>query len=107
MKIKSLNDKLSEYLKVHNLQKRFNKQVLIFEANPHPPSLKLEILEPKHLHIYSFRLDRKYRIIFIITNHEAEIIAITNHYPKLFIKAYSQGLPVRSFRPSLSGYAHK
>jgi len=80
MKIKPLNDKLSEYLKFHNLQKSFDKQVLVFETNPHHPSLKLEVLEPKHLRIYSFRLNRKYRVIFIITNNEAEIITITNHY---------------------------
>lgn len=80
MKTKPLKETLSEFLKSRNLQKKYAKQILIFESNPYHPSLKLEVLEPKHLRIYSFRLDRKYRVIFIITDNQAEIIAITNHY---------------------------
>jgi len=34
----------------------------------------------KYLRIYSFRIDKKYRAIFIYTNNEVEIITITNHY---------------------------
>jgi Txe/YoeB family toxin of Txe-Axe toxin-antitoxin module len=30
--------------------------------------------------VYSFRLDRKYRAIFIVVNNEAEILTVTNHY---------------------------
>lgn len=44
------------------------------------PSLSVEILEPKHLKIYSFRLDKKYRVIFILIKGEVEIITVTNHY---------------------------
>ena len=81
MKIKELRKDLKEYLKTHNLEKKFNKAKKLFENNPFHPSLNTEILEPKHLKIYSFRIDKKYRAIFIyLDNQEIEIIAITNHY---------------------------
>ncbi|SFV88251.1 hypothetical protein MNB_SUP05-SYMBIONT-5-534 [hydrothermal vent metagenome] len=40
-----------------------------------------ELLEPRERAIYSFRLDKKYRALFIYTaQKEIEIIAFTNHY---------------------------
>jgi plasmid maintenance system killer protein len=80
MKIIELNDKLLEYLKTHKIEKKYSKAKVLFENDYNHPSLKVEILEPKNLKIYSFRIDKKYRAIFIIVNNEAEIIAITNHY---------------------------
>ncbi len=81
MKIKDLKDDLKEYLKKHNLEKKYKKAKKLFETDPFYPSLHTELLEPKERLIYSFRLDRKYRAIFIyISSGEVEIIAITNHY---------------------------
>ena len=80
MKIKKLREDLQKYLKKHQLEKKYQKAKRLFEENPFHPSLNTEILEPKHLKIYSFRIDKKYRAIFIYTNNEVEIIAITNHY---------------------------
>lgn len=81
MSVKQLRSDLFIYLKRHNLKKKFDKQVKIFEQNPRHPSLNTEILEPKHLKIYSFRIDKKYRVIFIFTSSdEIEIIDINDHY---------------------------
>ena len=80
MKIKKLREDLQKYLKKHQLEKKYQKAKRLFEENPFHPSLNTEILEPKHLKIYSFRIDKKYRAIFIYTNNEVEIITITNHY---------------------------
>ncbi len=80
MKIKKLREDLEKYLKKHQLEKKYQKAKRLFEENPFHPSLNTEILEPKHLKIYSFRIDKKYRAIFIYTNNEVEIITITNHY---------------------------
>jgi len=81
MKIKELRDDLKEYLKKHNLEKKFKKAKQLFELDPFYPSLHTELLEPKDRLIYSFRLDKKYRVIFIYLNsQEIEVIAITNHY---------------------------
>jgi Txe/YoeB family toxin of Txe-Axe toxin-antitoxin module len=52
----------------------------LFERDEHHPSLNVEVLEPKHLKIYSFRLDKKYRVIFIVVDGKAEVITVSNHY---------------------------
>lgn len=81
MRIKPLRDDLSLYLKKHNLTEKYSKCKMLFQQNPFYPSLHVELLEPKHRLIYSFRLDRKYRALFIYTgDQEIEIIAFTNHY---------------------------
>ncbi|MBI2465900.1 MAG: hypothetical protein HYV66_01560 [Candidatus Sungbacteria bacterium] len=61
--------------------KRFNKQKKLFEANTLHTSLKTEILEPKNLRIYSFRITRNWRAIFVYIGQDTiEIIDINNHY---------------------------
>lgn len=81
MKILSLHDEIIKYLEKHLLDKKFTKQKRLFENNLRHPSLETELLEPKHLRIYSFRIDKKYRAIFIFHNKDAvEIIDVNNHY---------------------------
>lgn len=81
MVVKQLRPDLARYLHKHNIIKQYLKQTKIFEENPRHPSLNTEILEPKLLKIYSFRISRKYRAIFIILrNNEAEIVDINLHY---------------------------
>ncbi len=80
MKITPLKNSLIKYLKKHQLEKKFQKAKELFEQDINHPSLNVEILEPKHLKIYSFRLDKKYRIIFIVTGGKVEVITVTNHY---------------------------
>jgi Txe/YoeB family toxin of Txe-Axe toxin-antitoxin module len=81
MQIKELRDDLVKYLAKHNLEKKYKKAKKLFEKDPFYPSLKTELLEPKDRLIYSFRLDKKYRVIFIyIDTNIIEVIAITNHY---------------------------
>jgi len=54
----------------------------MFVKNPAYPSLNLELLEPKQYGIYSFRIDRKFRAIFIFRPDKkaVEILNITVHY---------------------------
>ena len=81
MKVRPLRKDLQKYLTQHSLIKKFGKQLEIFENNPKHPSLNSERLEPKSLKIYSFRIDRKYRVVFIvITPDEVEIVDINDHY---------------------------
>jgi len=80
MTIKPLRDDLTAYLKKHQLLKKFDKAKALFEQDASHPSLNVEVLEPKHLKIYSFRLDLKYRALFIVVDGEVEVFAITNHY---------------------------
>ena len=80
MKIKPLKSEIIKYLEKHRLEKKFQKVIEIFEQNMRHPSLNVEILEPKHLKVYSFRVDKKYRAIFVMIENEIEIISVTNHY---------------------------
>lgn len=83
MKILGLREDIYQYIKVNKWEKKWLKSKSLFEENSKHPSLNTELLEPKWRGIYSFRLDKKYRAIFFITeNKEVEIIAITNHYKK-------------------------
>lgn len=81
MKIIPLHKELQAYLKKRNLQKKFEKQKKLFEDNPFHSSLNTELMEPRKMRIWSFRLDRKYRAIFIFrTKDTIEIIDINDHY---------------------------
>ncbi len=81
MKILPISKELSTYLQKHKLEKKFLKQKQLFEGNIFHPSLETEILEPKHLRVWSFRIDKKYRAIFIFRAKDAiEILDINNHY---------------------------
>lgn len=81
MEIKPLRPDLLRFLKTHNLAKKFDKQAKLFCQNPRYPSLNLERLEPKQFRIYSFRIDRKYRAIFVFKSSDTiEIVDINLHY---------------------------
>lgn len=81
MNVKPLKAGLVSYLKRHNLQKKYEKQVKLFSENPYHPSLHTEILEPKHRKLYSLRIDRKYRVIFSFTlSGDVEVVDINDHY---------------------------
>ncbi len=81
MTILALSTRLIRYLEKHGLHKQFEKQKAFFENNPFHRSLETEILEPRHLRIYSFRITKKYRAIFIYSGEsKIEVIDINNHY---------------------------
>lgn len=80
MQIKPLSNRLKLYIVKHQLNKKFSKQITIFQHNPRHPSLHTELLEPRSEGVYSFRIDRKYRALFIIIASEIEIIDINDHY---------------------------
>ena len=81
MKILPLHPEIREYIKGRRLEKKFLKQAEIFCRNPFHPGLHTELLEPRHLRIWSFRIDQKYRVIFIFRDkHTIEVIDVNNHY---------------------------
>lgn len=81
MQVKTLNPKLVNYLIKHNLTNKFNKQLRLFKENPNHPSLNTEKLTPKTAGLYSFRIDRKFRVVFhILLSGEAQIVDINDHY---------------------------
>lgn len=82
IEILPIGSKISKKIKKFGLVNKFKKQLDLFSENPHHPSLNTELLKPKEYGIYSFRIDRKYRIIFIFRDDKksVEIINITIHY---------------------------
>jgi Txe/YoeB family toxin of Txe-Axe toxin-antitoxin module len=81
--IVDLREDIRGYIQRHGLLKRWEKAKTLFENDPSHPSLNTEFLEPKHRLIYSFRIDRKYRALFIcLPDNKIEVIAITKHYRK-------------------------
>jgi len=81
-KILPLNSKVNKLLQKHSLENKFNKQIKLLAENPNHPSLRLELLEPKKYGVYSFRIDRKFRALFIfrLDKKAIEVLTITVHY---------------------------
>lgn len=82
MLIKRANNNVRKQLIRWRLAKKFKKQVELFETDILHPSLNTEKLEPKHIGLYSFRIDKQYRAIFRIRNGIAEILHISKHYQR-------------------------
>lgn len=80
MKNKALHTALLKYLKSHGLENKFNRQLSVLLKDFRHPSLHTEILEPRSRKVYSFRIDRKYRAVFVLRNSEDLIIDINDHY---------------------------
>ena len=81
MEVLPLHKEVTEYLRNHQLGRKFSKQIQLVKENIFHPSLNLELLEPRHLHLYSLRIDRKYRAIFIFLQaDQIEVIEVNNHY---------------------------
>ncbi len=81
--IADIREDIERYIKIHGLWKKWEKVKRLFENDPSHPSLNTELLEPKHRLVYSFRIDKKYRALFIcLPDDKIEIITVTKHYRK-------------------------
>ena len=81
--ILDLREDLQKYIDRYGFRKKWQKAKELFEKDPSHSSLHTELLEPKHRLIYSFRIDRKYRALFIVREKNSiEVIAVTKHYRK-------------------------
>lgn len=81
MRVLPLHPELVRFLKKRQLWEKSEKQKKLFEENPFHPGLRTELLEPKWMRIWSFRIDRAYRAIFIFREKEViEILDINKHY---------------------------
>lgn len=77
-----IHPKVIEQAKKHNLSKKFTKCCVLIATDLKHPSLKVELIQPKALGIYSFRIDQKNRGLFLFRDNKKsiEIVAITVHY---------------------------
>lgn len=76
------NKLVQSKIQKYSLQKKFDKQVKLFSQDPSHPSLNTELLTPKEYGVYSFRIDRKFRALYVYHGNlnAIEIINITVHY---------------------------
>ena len=77
-----LNPKIEVRIIKFRLERKFKKQINILAENSSYPSLNVELLNPKEMGIYSFRIDRRYRALFIFRrdSQAIEVLNITMHY---------------------------
>ncbi len=62
------------------IQKRAEKQEKLFCQNPFYPSLHTEKLEPRSKEVWSFRIDKKYRIFFrFLNNNKVLFLTVGPH----------------------------
>ncbi|KKT29002.1 MAG: hypothetical protein UW41_C0025G0001 [Candidatus Collierbacteria bacterium GW2011_GWC2_44_18] len=82
MEVIPLSALVLKKLKKYGLVRKHEKQVKLLTSDLYHPSLHVELLEPRKLEIYSFRIDRKYRAIFIFRKKREviEILNVTVHY---------------------------
>jgi plasmid maintenance system killer protein len=82
MEIQVVTPRVLAYIRQHGLEKKWDKVRGLFEKDIRHPSLHTELMEPKEEMIFSFRIDRKYRALFVIKNNQALVFRVTNHYKK-------------------------
>lgn len=63
-----------------NIRRKVKKQFLLFLNNIFHPSLHTEKLEPKHRNLWSFRIDKNYRVIFTTQNNQTILLLDIGHH---------------------------
>ncbi len=66
------------------IQKKAERQQKLFLKNPLYPSLHTEKLQPKDKEIWSFRIDREYRIIFRFLSSDEVILLTCGHHSWIY-----------------------
>lgn len=73
------------------IQRKAVTKTDLFQRNPFYPSLRTEKLHPKHHEVWSFRVDRAYRIIFkFVGPNHAELRYIGHHHSIYNYKLFSE-----------------
>jgi len=62
------------------IQKKAEKQEKLFRQNPFHPSLHTEKLEPRGKQVWSFRIDKRYRVFFhFINGNKVRFLTVGPH----------------------------
>lgn len=81
MKVLPLKPRLEMFLKRRNLLAQYEKQKTLFELNPRHPGLHSERLEPAIFNVCGFRINKKFRALFVYHDRNTvEVIDVNNHY---------------------------
>ena len=63
-----------------NVKKKFFRKIKIFNQNPYHPILNAEKLGPPFKNIWSFRIDRSYRVIFKFVKERKILLITCSHH---------------------------
>jgi plasmid maintenance system killer protein len=60
------------------------KKTDLFKNNPFHPSLRVEKLHPKKFNVWSFRVDKNYRIIFKFVEKDLVEFMLIGHHNEIY-----------------------
>jgi mRNA-degrading endonuclease RelE of RelBE toxin-antitoxin system len=66
------------------VKKKALKQERLFRQNPFHPSLHTEKLEPKNKQVWSFRIDKTYRVIFRFVDGTTVVLLTAGHHKWIY-----------------------
>jgi len=76
-------DRLFRKLDV-KIQRKAARKVELFKENPFNPVLRTEKLHPKGHDVWSFRVDRDYRIVFKFTTKDTAELRFIGHHNRIY-----------------------
>lgn len=62
------------------IKKKAERKAALFREYPFSPTLQTEKLSPKQLEVWSFRIDREYRIIFRFRDAQSAYFLTCGHH---------------------------
>lgn len=82
LKVLPINPKIWKKAKQLGVEKKLKKSIKLLSENWHHPGLNVELLEPKKMEIWSFRVNKKTRALFIWREDRKriEVLNLTVHY---------------------------
>ena len=76
-------DKLFQKLG-QKIQMKAVKKADLFKKNPFHPSLRVEKLHPKKFNVWSFRIDKDYRIVFKFVEKDLVEFMFVGHHNEIY-----------------------
>jgi proteic killer suppression protein len=66
------------------IQIKAAKKTDLFKKNPFHPSLRVEKLHPKKFNVWSFRVDKSYRIVFKFVEKDLVEFMFIDHHNEIY-----------------------
>ena len=67
-----------------HIQLKAIRRTKLFQANPFHPGLNTEKINPPQLNIWSFRIDRNYRILFRFVGSDTALFILADHHKNIY-----------------------
>lgn len=66
------------------IKRKAERRLNLFKKNPFHPPLHTHKLNPRHLNVWTFYIDRDYRIIFKFKNAKTTIFVYAGHHKDIY-----------------------